>query len=340
MNPKYPQHQPPGATNQQQPQQQQQPQPPQQQPPRPPPPTNLDVLIDFLLGGLSAAISTTISAPVEKVKLLLQTQRELVLQGRLDRPYSGAVDCMSRTYSNEGLLSFWRGNSAAVLRYFPTQALNFAFKTYIQKKLAVPENAGYWRKFLTNLLAGTLAGAYSLFFLYVFDLARTRLATDIRGERNGKPRQFTGIFDVIRKTIETDGVGGLYKGFGVSVLGVALYRGFYFGLFDTLRPFMNTWGAQNGKPSMFVTFIVGWMITIFSGFITYPLDTLRRRQMVRIGELSPYLGTWDAFRTISKTEGIFSLFTGAGSNVARGISGSIVLTLYDILMARALAPQK
>ena len=50
-----------------------------------------------------------------------------IKQGRLASPYKGIVDCFSRTYRDEGLVSLWRGNTANVIRYFPTQALNFAF---------------------------------------------------------------------------------------------------------------------------------------------------------------------------------------------------------------------
>lgn len=54
-----------------------------------------------------------------------------IKQGRLASPYKGIVDCFSRTYRDEGLVSLWRGNTANVIRYFPTQALNFAFSKHI-----------------------------------------------------------------------------------------------------------------------------------------------------------------------------------------------------------------
>ena len=50
-----------------------------------------------------------------------------IKQGRLSHPYKGIGDCFARTYRDEGLVSLWRGNTANVIRYFPTQALNFAF---------------------------------------------------------------------------------------------------------------------------------------------------------------------------------------------------------------------
>ena len=55
----------------------------------------------------------------------------MIKQGRLASPYKGIVDCFARTYRDEGLVSLWRGNTANVIRYFPTQALNFAFSAYL-----------------------------------------------------------------------------------------------------------------------------------------------------------------------------------------------------------------
>ena len=52
-----------------------------------------------------------------------------IKQGRLATPYKGVTDAFARTYKEEGLVSLWRGNTANVIRYFPTQALNFAFST-------------------------------------------------------------------------------------------------------------------------------------------------------------------------------------------------------------------
>merc|ERR1719341_2540616 len=86
----------------------------------------------FMLSGVAAGVSKTAAAPIERVKLLVQNQDEMIKQGRLDKPYNGVIDCTTRVLKTEGVYPFWRGNLANVLRYFPTQALNFAFKDAIK----------------------------------------------------------------------------------------------------------------------------------------------------------------------------------------------------------------
>ena len=78
-------------------------------------------MVDFLMGGVSAAVSKTAAAPIERVKLLIQNQDEMIKAGRLSEPYKGITDCFARTMKDEGVIALWRGNTANVIRYFPTQ---------------------------------------------------------------------------------------------------------------------------------------------------------------------------------------------------------------------------
>jgi len=86
------------------------------------------------------------------------------------------VDCFVRIPKEQGITAYWRGNMANVIRYFPTQALNFAFKDkYKQIFLGgVDKNTQFWRYFAGNLASGGAAGATSLCFVYPLDFARTR----------------------------------------------------------------------------------------------------------------------------------------------------------------------
>lgn len=85
--------------------------------------------------------------------------------------------------------------------------------------------------FVTNLLSGGLAGSCSLTFVYSLDFARTRLGADIG---KGGDREFTGLVDCLGKIWRKEGILGLYRGFGISVVGVFAYRALYFGIYDTV----------------------------------------------------------------------------------------------------------
>merc|ERR1712151_482192 len=95
-----------------------------------------DFALDFFLGGMSGAVSKTATAPIERVKLVIQTQdaNPRIMSGEVPR-YTGIGNCFARIYQEQGLAAFWRGNFTNILRYFPTQAFNFAFKDTIKKIL-------------------------------------------------------------------------------------------------------------------------------------------------------------------------------------------------------------
>lgn len=277
---------------------------------------------NFMLAGVAAGVSKTFAAPIERVKLLVQNQDEMIKQGRLDKPYKGVIDCTSRVLKTEGVYPFWRGNLANVLRYFPTQALNFAFKDAIKALFAVPKDAGQTRKFATNIASGGFAGTMSLLFVYSLDYARTRLANDAKGK--GGERQFNGLVDVYVKTLKSDGIQGLYRGFTISAVGIFIYRGMYFGLYDTLKPLLL--GADAGVG---ISFLLGWAVTVTAGLMSYPIDTVRRRMMMTSGGGVKYKGSMDCFMQVMKNEGFMSLMKGAGANVLRGVAGAGVLAGFD-----------
>ncbi|KAL6927145.1 hypothetical protein ACO0SA_003435 [Hanseniaspora valbyensis] len=285
-------------------------------------------LIDFLMGGVSAAVAKTAAAPIERVKLLIQNQDEMIKQGTLDKRYTGIVECFKRTAAQEGVASFWRGNTANVIRYFPTQALNFAFKDKIKVLFNFKKEESYAKWFAGNLAAGGMAGALSLMFVYSLDYARTRLAADSKGAKKGGERQFNGLVDVYKKTLASDGFAGLYRGFLPSVVGIVVYRGLYFGLYDSLKPVVLT-GSLEG--SFLASFLLGWVVTTGASTASYPLDTVRRRMMMTSGQAVKYAGALDCFQKVVAAEGVATLFKGCGANILRGVAGAGVISLYDQL---------
>lgn len=276
---------------------------------------------DFILGGTAAAVSKTAAAPIERVKLLLQNAGEMPAGFK---PYTGIVDVFRRVPQEEGIAAFWKGNFANVLRYFPTQALNFAFKDFYKQWFERPRSAGFWPCLLGNMASGGAAGATSLLVVYPLDFARTRLAMDTK---KGAEREFTGTVDCILKTARASGwgKGGVYNGFVVSCVGIVGYRGAYFGLYDTF--------AENDmmKKGGFLTkFALGYAVTVTAGLISYPLDTVRRRMMMTSGKhAGKYKNSFDCTKKILAQEGVKSMYKGAGSNILRGLAGALVLVGFD-----------
>jgi len=146
--------------------------------------------------------------------------------------------------------------------------------------------------FMTNMASGGAAGATSLCFVYPLDFARTRLAADVG---SGGKREFNGLVDCLKKCAAKDGVQGLYRGFGISVIGIIAYRASYFGMFDTGKVML--W-ADYKKANILAFWAFAQVVTVGAGIASYPLDTVRRRLMMTAGKTGKdkmYNGTMDCF---------------------------------------------
>jgi solute carrier family 25 (adenine nucleotide translocator) protein 4/5/6/31 len=291
-------------------------------------------IMDFAAGGISGAVAKTATAPIERVKLIIQTQdaNPLIKSGKVQR-YTGIVNCFTRVFQEQGFAAFWRGNFTNVIRYFPTQAFNFAFKDTIKSFFPrYSPKTDFGMFFLTNMASGGLAGAGSLCIVYPLDYARTRLASDV----GSGAKSFNGLADCLAKTAK--GPGGffsLYNGFGVSVAGIIPYRGVYFGMFDSLMG-INPWKKESGLVGLGAKFGIAQCTAITAGYASYPFDTVRRRLQMQSEKPKDqwlYKGTADCFFKILREEGSTALFKGAGANALRTVGSAMVLVLYGEIKA-------
>ena len=86
-----------------------------------------------------------------------------------------------------------------------------------------------------------------------------------------------------RRHLHPTVVMGLYRGFGPSVVGIIVYRGLYFGMYDSLKPVVLIGALED---NFLASFLLGWTVTTGAGIASYPLDTIRRRMMMTSGEVS------------------------------------------------------
>lgn len=258
------------------------------------------------------------------MKLILQLQNA---QTTLlpEKRYKGIVDCFIRVPKEQGFLSFWRGNWVNILRACSQESLGFAFKDFFKIwTLSDVDPTGL--RFLTgNLLAGGASGVATFMIIYPLDFVRTRLAIDLGKDR--KDREFIGMVDCMRKIIKHDGIFGMYKGLLPSLQYICIYRGAYYGLFDSAKPFISKDGQSLG---FWRAFAAGQVVTFVAAMLSYPLDTIRRRLMMGAGKKEfIHKGTIDCAKYIYVNEGWKSFFRGAMVNAMRGTGAALVLALYN-----------
>jgi len=292
---------------------------------------NQNPLINFAAGGISGAISKTITAPLEKVKLAIQNQdsNPKILSGEMKR-YTGMGDCFRRHISELGPQSLWRGNVANCIRYVPTAAFNLGFKDII--KGAFPnydKNTEFGKFAMSKIASGAAAGGVTNTLVYPLIYVRTVLGADV-----GKVKMYNSMLDCLQKTVKTGGVASLYGGIGPSTAGIVVYRGAQFGLQDIIKAF-NPYQKEVTFRGLASKFIVAQTAVSVSGVVAYPFDTMQRRLQIESSRPEAeriYKGMGDCFAKILKNEGVGGFFKGAMANILRGTGAAIVLVMYDEIL--------
>jgi solute carrier family 25 (mitochondrial adenine nucleotide translocator), member 4/5/6/31 len=345
---------------------------------------------DVAAGAMAGAFSRTVTAPMERIKLLLQLQHSIPSNSddhhhnnnnnknstttNTKPRYPSAWHVAQSVYKNEGIWSFWRGNLPSVLRVSGTAAINFTMMNYcktvvrpiLNSELLTPSSSSSSssisqeqlerrRKNITSLVSGGLAGATSTTLLYPVEFLRTRLAADRhKGQQQQQTYQFHGMRHAFITILRSDGITGLYQGYGVALVGGIFYRILLLGGYDILKsetvrrnehqyqqqqqlqqqPTTSTTStaSSNTDLSWGQRFVIAQTISLGAGTMSYPLDSVRRRLMMQAGKPHSqrlYRNSIHCFILVAKTEGIRGFYLGIGPNILRSVSGALLLVTYD-----------
>lgn len=287
--------------------------------------------MNFLVGGASGAIAKTSVAPIVRLHQLYVLDQNLISIG--GNRYNSILDCFKCVVKARGVKTLWDGNLVETIRYFPTQAIMFAFKDGIKGLLlpkAADKHTEFGKFFVINMACGGLAGAGYNILLYPLDCARTHLASDIG---SGKA-QFHGIFDCIKKIVASGGIGALYKGIGISFVGTIPYRAMYFGFFDTLSANLDMLEDKSNIVKIASKFACAQVSSMAAMYLSYPFSTVYQRLQMQSKNPKKewvYDGIPDCFAKIIKHEGASALFLKSfGTKFFLNTFGaSLVLVLYS-----------
>eukprot|EP00927_Polykrikos_kofoidii_P057139 TRINITY_DN51249_c0_g1_i1.p1 TRINITY_DN51249_c0_g1~~TRINITY_DN51249_c0_g1_i1.p1 ORF type:complete len:326 (+),score=34.77 TRINITY_DN51249_c0_g1_i1:47-979(+) len=287
-------------------------------------------VIDLCLGAASGIVSKTVTAPISRVQIILQTQdaHPRVTSGNAPR-FTGAFNVFSRTYAEQGLRSFWFGNAANCLTFFPTQAFNLAFKDAIKSLLPKydpkTQVAG---SMAVNMASGGMAAFGSQLASYPLTFAHIRMAASV----GPQGCDFAGIVECWRRCAAgPKGVRELYSGMGMALLGVPLHRGVSLGVFDTLTG-LNPYKRDMGVLGMFSTFAFAQCSVLASSGLTYPVSILSKRLAMQGGrpeEERLYRGAMDCMKKIWRDEGSRGFYRGFGFSCFCSVGGAFFLLFYD-----------
>lgn len=280
---------------------------------------NRDVVITSLVAGaIAGALAKTVIAPLDRTKINFQINKDI--------PYSfrAAVEFLKNTYTKEGFVALWRGNSATMARIIPYSAIQFTAHEQWKKLLQVDRHEDTK---VRRFLAGSLAGITSQSMTYPLDLARARMAV------TDKYSGYRTLREVFAKIWQCEGPRTFYRGYWATILGVIPYAGMSFFTYDTLKKeyFLLT---GDTTPNTVISLLFGATAGIVGQSSSYPLDIVRRRMQttgVTVHCADRYLTIGTTLSKIYREEGIIGgFYKGLSMNWIKGpIAVGISFATYD-----------
>ncbi|KAK9077712.1 hypothetical protein SSX86_006049 [Deinandra increscens subsp. villosa] len=280
---------------------------------------------ELIAGGVAGGISKSAVAPLERVKILVQTRA---------RGFHslGVHQSLKRLLKHEGVAGFYKGNGASVVRIIPYSSLYFM--TYERYKCWILDNhTVFGTGAMVDLLAGSAAGGTAILCTYPLDLARTKLAHEVVDAKaslgNGPGNRKSGIKSVIGSVYRENGMRGLYRGIGPTLMGILPYAGMRFCVYEELKRHVS----EEHQRSMIMSLSCGALSGLLGQTVTYPLDVVKKQMQVNNLQAPPGgANTWNTITTIVSEQGWRQLFAGLGINYMKIIpSMAIGFATYDMM---------
>ncbi|WOL14950.1 putative envelope ADP,ATP carrier protein, chloroplastic isoform X1 [Canna indica] len=275
----------------------------------------------FAAGAMSGAAAKTVTAPLDRIKLLMQTHGLRAAEGTTRKAIS-FIDAITMIGKEEGIKGYWKGNLPQVIRIIPYSAAQL-FSYEIYKKLFRKKDGEL--SIVGRLVAGACAGMTSTLVTYPLDVLRLRLAVE-PGSRT--------MSQVALNMLKEEGLASFYGGLGPSLIGIAPYIAVNFCVFDLVKKSLPEKYQKGPATSLATALISATLATV----LCYPLDTVRRQMQMKC---SPYNTILDAIPGIVERDGIVGLYRGFVPNALKSLpNSSIKLTSFDIVKSLISAGRK
>ncbi|KAF8724152.1 hypothetical protein HU200_021168 [Digitaria exilis] len=275
----------------------------------------------FAAGAAAGAAAKTVTAPLDRVKILMQTHSVRVA-GESGKKGVGFLEAIADIGKEEGLKGYWKGNLPQVIRIIPYSAVQlFSYEVY---KKIFQRKDGELTVF-GRLAAGACAGMTSTLVTYPLDVLRLRLAV-----QSGHSTMSQVALNMLRE----EGLASFYGGLGPSLIGIAPYIAVNFCVFDLMKNSVPEKYKNRPETSL----ATALLSATFSTLMCYPLDTVRRQMQMKG---TPYNTIFDAIPGIVERDGLIGLYRGFVPNALKNLpNSSIKLTAFDTVKTLIATGQK
>lgn len=293
----------------------------------------------FIGGGLAASVSRTLTAPLDRLRCLLQVQNQIRAHGA--NVHSGVLEFVSvrqgfREIGKSGWRSFWKGNAINVMKSFPEIAIrSFLYETYKRTLTDWDPNSQHTSDIDLHqrFIAGVSAAVCAQAIVYPMEFVKTRM--EASSER-------VNIVSVIRDAVRRNGFRSLYSGMSPSLLRVGADNAMFESFKKLHYRYHSTIDPEHRLPSIPALLVMGTAASTVTQMTTYPLLLVRSRLQIQSllqqngVAVTSYNGMTDCFAQVIRTEGVRGLYRGAAINCVKTVPSVTTTFIMFELLKRAM----
>ncbi|CAN4088664.1 unnamed protein product [Withania somnifera] len=268
----------------------------------------------LIAGGVAGAASRTATAPLDRLKVVLQVQTA--------RSSIGAT--VREIWKDGGILSFFRGNGLNVMKVAPESAFKFYAYEMLKNVIAGEEQGDIGAS--GRLVAGGMAGAVAQTAIYPMDLVKTRLQTHVCEGGN-----VPNLGKLSKDILIQEGPRAFYRGLVPSLLGIIPYAGIDLAAYETLKDLSRTYILRDSEPGPLVQLGCGTISGALGATCVYPLQVVRTRMQAQPTSTdAAFKGMSDVFQRTFQHEGLRGFYRGLFPNLLKVVpAASITYLVYE-----------
>ena len=279
----------------------------------------------FLAGGTAGALAKTCTAPLDRLKIIMQISSANQQTAAAKAAASGGlIPAFIAIGKSEGIKGYWKGNVPQVIRILPysTAMLN-SYEFYKQQFGGDQYRETGKLPVSSRLMSGALAACTATLVTYPLDIIRLRLSVD---------PNMTTMTQVCKAIVKEEGAKAFFKGLPATCLSISPYSALNFCMFDLIKK------AIPGEETAQTVATASFIATMLASGTCYPLDTIRRQMQLKS---SSYANVFDAGKAILARDGVGGMFRGFVPNVIKNAPNkSVQLTTFDVFKRKIKESEK
>ncbi|XP_020202821.1 mitochondrial arginine transporter BAC2 [Cajanus cajan] len=271
---------------------------------------------EFVAGGFGGTAGIISGYPLDTLRVMQQNSNN-----------GSAFTILRNLLAKQGPTALYRGMAAPLASVTFQNAMVFQIYAVLSRAFSSSVSINEPPSYKGVALGGFCSGALQSMLLSPVELVKIRLQLHKHNTR--EPQK--GPIRVAKNIWKKEGLRGIYRGLGITMLRDAPAHGLYFWTYEYAREKLHPGCRTSCEERLNTMLLSGGLAGVVSWVFSYPLDVVKTRLQAQTLSWPKYNGILDCLRKSVTEEGYVVLWRGLGTAVARAfVVNGAIFSAYEI----------